>query len=254
MISDKQVVVNGLLTHYRQRTVAKSKDHVLFLHGWGDSATTFTGLQNQLNVSTIAVDLPGFGGTNAPKEVWGLNDYANFVGAFLAKTEESPRVIIGHSNGGAIAIRGLANGSLTSQSLILLASAGIRDQYKGKKKVLRLAAKGAKLLTKPLPKSTQTKLKKKAYSVIGSDLFVAEHLQETFKKVVTDDIQLDAAKVSQPTLLIYGENDTATPVRYGELLRDQMKQGKLVVLPDAGHFIHHDQAEQVTRHIAEFIG
>ena len=147
MISDKQVVVNGLLTHYRQRTVAKSKDYVLFLHGWGDSATTFTGLQNQLNVSTIAVDLPGFGGTNAPKEVWGLNEYVNFVGAFLAKTKENPQVIIGHSNGGAIAIRGLANGSLTSQSLILLASAGIRDPYKGEMKVLRLAAKGAKLLT-----------------------------------------------------------------------------------------------------------
>jgi len=248
-----QVVVDNLLTSYEQ---AGSKGPViLLLHGWGDTGATFKQLTEKLqaNYRTLVLDLPGFGGTSAPAEVWDLDDYARFVAHFLKKVDAKPDVIIGHSIGGAVAICGLAAGDLTADSLVLLASAGIRNVYKGRKKALRLVAKAAKAATAPLPKSVQTKLKKKAYKRIGSDLFVAEHLQETFKKVITYDVQADAAKLHLPVLLIYGSEDTATPVAFGELFHGAISGSRLEVLEGVGHFVHHEQPDKVFSLVNEFI-
>ncbi|HTE57858.1 MAG TPA: alpha/beta hydrolase [Verrucomicrobiae bacterium] len=247
------VVVDNLLTTYEQ---AGKGPAVLLLHGWGDSQATFAQLAKKLQTThtTIVVDLPGFGGTQPPQETWGVGDYVHFVSQFLKKID-APKLqgIVGHSNGGTIAIKGLATGELKADILVLLASAGIRDVYRGRKKMLRLAAKTAKLATAPLPKSVQTRLKKKAYKAIGSDLFVAEHLQETFKKIVTDDVQTEAATLKLPTLLIYGSEDTATPVTYGELFHVAIAGSKLQVLPGAGHFVHHDRLDEVYELVKGFL-
>jgi pimeloyl-ACP methyl ester carboxylesterase len=247
-----QVVVDSLLTQYEMQGEGKL---VLVLHGWGDQARSFGPLQRSLakRYRVLALDLPGFGGTEAPKAVWDISDYATFVAHFLHKIgEKRVYVLVGHSNGGAIAIRGLAREELMADKLVLLGSAGIRGEYKGRVKALRLLAKAGKALTLPLPKSAKQALRKKAYKTIGSDMLVAEHLQETFKRVVTDDVRADAAKLTLPTLLVYGENDDATPVRYGELFHQVIEGSTLEVLPGAGHFVHLDRPDDVLRAIQEF--
>src|SRR5260370_39081413 len=102
-----QVVVNSLLTEYSR---AGSGKVVLVLHGWADSSKGWRDFQTKLSedYDVIVPDLPGFGGTATPPEAWGLNDYAAFVGEFLQKIHVSPYAIVAHSNGGAIAVRGLA--------------------------------------------------------------------------------------------------------------------------------------------------
>ncbi len=247
-----QIVVDQLLTTYQ---LTGSGKLVVWLHGWGDSSQGSLAMQTELakKFQVLALDLPGFGATQAPAEPWGLNDYATFVQKILIKLELKPYAIIGHSNGGAIAIRGLAQGSLQARLLILLASAGIRDQYTSRKKVLRLAAKTGKALASPLPQRIQRKLRSKAYATIGSDMLVAEHLQETFKKVVTDDVQADASQITIPALLVYGYDDTATPVHYGDLLQAALRHSELHVIPNAGHFLYLDQPAIVTKLIKDFL-
>jgi pimeloyl-ACP methyl ester carboxylesterase len=248
-----QVIVDSLLTHYE--TQGKGKV-ILLLHGWGDNSKGLSGLQAALanKYKVITVDLPGFGGSQAPSTVWGLDDYARFVANFLAKINAGkPYAAVGHSNGGAIAIRGLARGWLAADKLVLLASAGIRGEYKGRVKVLRLITKAGKALTAPLPKSVKMRLRKKVYTTVGSDMLVAEHLQETFKKVVTDDVRADAAHLKLLTLIIYGDQDESTPPRYGQIFHDAVKGSRLEVLPGAGHFVHLDESEKVAKLIAEFV-
>jgi pimeloyl-ACP methyl ester carboxylesterase len=248
-----QVVVDSLLTHYEVRGEGKP---VLLLHGWADSAAGLASLQKTLGETNkvIAIDLPGFGTTQAPKEVWGLSNYAQFVAHFLEKIGVNDMaVIIGHSNGGAIAIRGLSDGSLQADKLVLLASAGIRGVYKGRIKALRVITKIGKALSSPLPKSVKRRLRAKVYKTVGSDMLVAEHLQETFKKVVSDDVRQDAAKLSQPALLVYGEADDQAPVWYGEAYHQIIRTSTLEVLPGAGHFVHLDRPAEVTKAIKEFI-
>jgi len=248
-----QVVVDSLLTHYE--VVGKGK-LVLLLHGWGDTAAGLRGLQTALSkhAQVLAVDLPGFGGTEAPKTVWGLDDYAQFVQHFLQKIDSKPlHLLVGHSNGGAIAVRGLASGTLAADKLVLLASAGIRGEYRGRLKAIRLITKAGKALTAPLPKAVKQRLRKGVYKTVGSEMLVAEHLQEIFKKVVTDDVRGDAAKLALPTLLIYGEQDEATPVAFGETFYQLIEGSTLEVLPGAGHFVHIDRPEQVVRATLEFM-
>ncbi|HEV7454231.1 MAG TPA: alpha/beta hydrolase [Candidatus Saccharimonadales bacterium] len=248
-----QVVVDSLLTHYE--TEGKGQ-LVVLLHGWGDTAAGLKGLQHALakKYQVLAVDLPGFGGTEAPQSIWGLDDYSKFIAAFLRKIDAGQvRAIAGHSNGGAIAIRGLATGVLQAGRLVLLASAGIRGTYKGRVKVLRYITKAGKALTMPLPKAIKRKLRKQVYKTVGSDMLVAEHLQGTFKKVVTDDVRDNARQLTQPALLIYGENDEATPLWYGETYHELIPVSTLEVLPGAGHFVHIDRPAEVVRAIEGFL-
>jgi pimeloyl-ACP methyl ester carboxylesterase len=248
-----QVVVDGLLVNYEMSGKGRA---VVLLHGWGDRAKTFDGLRKQLSThcTVIAPDLPGFGGSQASQIAWGLDDYVRFVAHFLEKLKvKSAYVLIGHSNGGAIAMRGLGSGTLASQKLVLLASAGVRGEYKGRLKALRLITKAGKALTAPLPAGAKRRLRTTVYKSVGSDMLVAEHLQETFKKVVTDDVQADAAKITIPTLLIYGETDEQAPVRYGELFHELIDGSTLEILPGAGHFPHLDRPHEVAKAIEGFL-
>lgn len=247
-----QVVVDSLLTQYEALGTGKL---VVLLHGWGDSAKGLRSLQRALakTYRVIALDLPGFGGTEAPNGVWGLDDYATFVAHFLHKIDAGHVFLLaGHSNGGAIAIRGLGRDILQADKLVLLATAGIRGEYKGRVKALRMITKAGKALVMPLPKTVKDRLRKKVYHTVGSDMLVAEHLQETFKKIVTDDVRADARNITQPTLLIYGEQDDATPVKYGDLFHENISDSTLEILPGAGHFVHLDRPEAVLKAMKEF--
>lgn len=247
-----QVVVNSLMTQYER--IGKGKS-IVVLHGWGDSSAGWRQVAKELaeRFEVITVDLPGFGGTQTPKEAWSLNDYAVFVGAFLKKIRVQAYAMIGHSNGGAIAIRGIAGKYMTADKLVLIDSAGIRTEYVGRKKALRLITKTGKILTKPLPASIRKQLRRKVYQKVGSDMLIVERLQETFKQIVTDDVQKDAAMLTLPTLLIYGDDDLSTPVQYGRIFHHLIAGSRLEVIPGAGHFAHLDKTETVLQMIGEFL-
>lgn len=248
-----QVVVDSLLTHYQK--TGSGKRAVLLIHGWGDTLQTFAALATELDkkYAVISLDLPGFGKTQAPSGVWGLDEYARFIKSFLYKINQSDLyAIVGHSNGGALAIHGLSRGVLKADKLVLLAAAGIRNQQKGKKRALKIIAKTGKAVTFWLPQTKKQQLRKKLYGVAGSDMLVTPHLQETFKKTVRQDVQADAAALTMPTLLVYGQKDSATPPLYGEIFHNLINTSTLEVI-NGGHFVHHDKPEQVSEIIGEFL-
>ncbi|HEY8998885.1 MAG TPA: alpha/beta hydrolase [Candidatus Saccharimonadales bacterium] len=247
-----QVVVDSLLTSYEVMGEGKL---IVLLHGWADRAAGLRSLQVALakDFRVVALDLPGFGGTQMPPEAWGLDDYAGFAAHFLKKIDAGRvHVLLGHSNGGAIAIRGLANGLLKADRLVLMASAGVRGEQKGKLTALKAVTKVGKVLTTPLPANAKRKLRGKVYEAAGSDMLVVEEMQETLKRIVVDDVRADAAKLTLPTLLLYGEDDNATPVSFGKLFHELIKGSTLKVFPNAGHFVHLDEAENVAQTVAEF--
>ncbi len=248
-----QVVVDSLLTTYERQGKGRV---VLWLHGWADTMASSRALRAELakTYDVIALDLPGFGGTQAPAEAWGLDEYVDFVAHFLAKIG-APEVYaaVGHSNGGAMVIRGVADGRLRAEKVVLLASAGIRAPKSLRNRILKSMAKVAKVALRPLPAHVRERVRGEAYARIGSDYLVAPHMQESFKKVVGEDVRGDAPQITVPALLVYGEQDTDTPVWYGELYHELMPDSTLMVLPAAGHFVYLDRPEDVRRHIEEFL-
>jgi pimeloyl-ACP methyl ester carboxylesterase len=248
-----QVIVDNLLIHYELRGDGKL---VILLHGWGDSSQGLESLIRTLSKQymVLAIDLPGFGGSQAPKSVWDLDNYADFLAQTLLKLDlKNPFAIIGHSNGGAIAMHAMAQSKIMSQKLILLGTAGIRNKNTSHKLLYASIAKIGKAGTVWLPKRQKHILRKKLYGAAGSDMLLMPALEETFKKIVNQDIQIDAAKLTVPTLLIFAQNDNAVPIEDGKKLHQLIEGSKLEILQDSGHFVHLDQPEKVQRLIGEFL-
>lgn len=248
-----QVIVDGLLTNYNQQ--GSGKKDILLLHGWGDSAKTFAAMEKHLQkrYRVTSVDLPGFGSTQIPDSVWGLSNYADFVQRFAEKLTIDPSVVVAHSNGAAVAIKAIASNELKPERLILIGAAGIRNKQKARKLGLKIIAKTGKAATFWLPKRHKKKLQAKLYGAAGSDMLNVPHLQETFKRTVKEDVQKEAASITVPTLLIYGEKDRATPPSYGELYHRLIPHSTFKLVKDAGHFVHQDEPQQVLRLIEEFL-
>ena len=249
-----QVIVDGLLTQYV--LTGKSKQLVVLLHGWGDDSRTFAKLQAKLTAQyqVLVLDLPGFGGTQPPQEVWGLDDYAAFVQAVLTKLKlKQPYAVVGHSNGGALAIRAISLGLLQPEKLVLLAASGIRTRGSVRRLALKVVAKTGRVATVWMPERYRRTLRKSLYGVAGSDILVVPQLQETFKKSVRQDVQTDAAKLHLPTLLVYAAQDRAVPLSDGQRFHRLIKDSELQVLPEAGHFVHHDRPEAVQLMVEEFL-
>lgn len=247
------IIVDGLLTHYERNGKGPL---LLLLHGWGDSAATFQNLQKQLrpHYEVVAVDLPGFGASEPPKAAWDLDNYAGFLQAFLTKlTLEQPYAVIGHSNGGALAVRAVSLEKLQPQKIILLAASGVRTNNTFKRLSLKFIAKVGNIATLWMPEKYRRALRKSLYGAVGSDMLVAPHLQDTFKKTVRQDVQADAVVIAVPTLLIYAAHDEAIPLADGKQYHDLITGSQLVVVENAGHFVHQEQPEQVQKLIEEFL-
>lgn len=248
-----QVVVSNLMTRYERVGAGKP---VVLLHGWGDSLETFKAITPQLSghYDLISVDLPGFGKTDPPQATWDLGNYAQFLKVFLEKLDIQPYAVIGHSNGGALAIHASALETLKMERLVLLAPSGVRDRQKIQRLITKIIAKVGKVATFWLPLSTRQKLQKKLYGTVGSDMLVAPHLQETFKRTVRQDIQQDARQLNLPTLLVYGDADIATPVEpIGQRLHKLIKGSRLEIIEGADHFVHQAEPMRVSKLIQDFL-
>ena len=247
------VVVNGLMTNYSK--VGKERV-VVCLPGWGDSTTAFDKLANVLKetYTVLSLDLPGFGGSQAPSQAWSLEDYANFTRDWLKKINVGKvYAIVSHSYGGSIAIAGIGDSKLDCERLVLLASAGVRDNKVLKRKTVELATKIAKYPTLVLPRHYRRKLRHKVYESVGSDMLLLPRMEQTFKMIIREDVRPRARLINVPTLLIYGSKDDQTPVSYGRLLTAAIAGSNLEIIQGAGHFLLSDSAEQVSKLVKEFL-
>lgn len=248
-----QVVVDNLLLSYHK---AGKGSRVVCLHGWGDDSTTFNQLSAKLQkkYEVLALDLPGFGGSQVPQKAWNLENYIQLVADWLKKIKvNGVYCFIGHSFGGSIATAGLVGNELKADKLVLLASAGVRNRYSMRKKMLAAAAKTGKASTFWLPKSQKQKLRKGFYKKIGSDALLDPKLEETFKEIVQRDIQAEASRINIPTLLIYGSDDQQTPLEDAKLLHKAIKNSRLEIIPGAGHFVHHEHPDQIGDLVEDFL-
>lgn len=248
-----QVVVNGQLINYAESGKGKN---ILFLHGWGSDLTSFNQLAQELSnkYRTIQIDLPGFGGSPPPDKPWHVYDYSELIKDFLEKIKvKKLEAIVGHSMGGRIAIKAVAEGQVKPNKLVLIGSAGISVSKSWRNKILFVMAKFAKVVTSPLPTRIVERLKSRLYRKIGSDYHDAGVLRPTFLNLIGEDLREDAGKIQVPTLLIYGKLDTETPVQYGRTYNNIIHHSHLEVIDEAGHYAHHDALAKTTDLIRKFL-
>ncbi|MCI8610835.1 MAG: alpha/beta hydrolase [Clostridiales bacterium] len=221
---------------------------VFLLHGWGSNKELFAPITTLLSTKyrVIAPDLPGFGKTEEPPEHWDLGSYVDFVIRFIESFRAEHVILLGHSFGGRILIKMASRTSLpfTIDKMILTGSAGILPKrsagYYMRTHLYKMgkAFLGCAPVRKVFPNALPGLQKK-----MGSSDYAAASpvMRSVFVRVVNEDLAPLLPKIREEVLLVWGENDTATPLTDGMQMEREIPDAGLAKIAGAGHYAWLDQ-------------
>lgn len=230
---------------------------VVVLHGWGCKASTMAipaAAAADGTTTVYSLDLPGFGGSAEPADVWGVEQYTAFVEKFMHAERIDKPVLIGHSFGGRISIV-YASRNVTDR-IILIDSAGIKPRRSAKYYLRVYSFKVAKhvlpiVVGKNKASQIIDKIRRKAGSADYNQ--ASPMMRAILSRVVNEDLTHLLPAIKAPTLLIWGEKDTATPLRDAKIMEKKIPDAGLVSYPEAGHYSFLDRPAQTVAVIKSFL-
>lgn len=254
------IVVDGLHIRYIDRGPADARATVLLLHGWGVDGSIYHLITDHLSdrFRMVVPDLPGFGGSQEPPAPWTLDDYADFVERFAGKLGLREVVGMGHSNGGRILIKLLSRSAspLSIRKAVLIDSAGVKPRH-GPGYYLKIYAfKTAKVFFRlPGIRSLFPHAVEKAGKRFGSaDYAKASPLmRQCMVLALQEDLTPLLPHIAVPTLLLWGKDDTATPLSDGKRMEALIPDAGLVELP-GGHYAFAESFGICSRVLDSFLG
>ena len=231
---------------------------VLLLHGWGSSFDVFGGIINLLKNScrVVAVNFPGCGNSQTMETAWNLDDYCNFVLKFMKAVDLENPIMFGHSHGGRVTLKMAASGIVNPPKIVLLDSAGLIPKKSFKQKCRAKSFKVIKnVLTLPIFRNRSEELLNKARKHYGSADYNAapKVLRETLVSLVNTDLRDILPNIKCPTLLIWGENDTATPLSDAKIIEGLIDDCGLCVIKGTGHYSFCEKPFEANAIINSFI-
>jgi pimeloyl-ACP methyl ester carboxylesterase len=219
---------------------------VVGLHGWGRDRRD---LARALDHGTRAlVDLPGFGASPAPPEVWGGAEYAALLAtAFVELELPRPRVVVGHSFGGRVAVclaaarPDLVDGVVLCGVPLLRVAPTARPSVGYR--VVRLAHRWHLVSDDAMERRRQRS---------GSADYRNAHgiMRDVLVRAVNETYEDELARIGCPVSFLWGEGDTAAPpdvARQASALVSRVVD--VEVVSEAGHDVHLQRPELVRAHV-----
>ena len=236
-----------------------SREAIVLVHGLGDEASTIweksiTLLEKEYFV--ISFDLPGFGRSSKANELYSPLNYAKFIHYIAQTYVKKPFHLVGHSMGGAIALKYTQMYKDDVVSLALIDAAGILHRYAYSK---YLATSGIDRFfdeQNGLIQGIQTpkfnhfidKITEKIDNKMTLDMDVVLSSEDLRGIVLGGSPSSVAAvalvqenfngvpqKIDTRTTLIWGEDDGIAPLQTGYTLHKLMPNSALNIIPKAGH-------------------
>jgi len=246
-----EVIVSGARIQYYERRLG-SGPVLLFLHGWRSDGLVWNKLAGLLprDYNVFALDLPGFGYSDAPPQSADLSYYVQTVVSFVEKLSLKNVVIIGHSFGGRVAIKLAAERPEWLAGLVLANAAGKENRSFGKGLKILIAK-----IVKPFfkPRFMQS-LRRRIYESLGAEDYVATpKLKNVFLRVISEDLTDLLLAIRIPTLVISGEKDVAVPKKFTFDLRDKIPDADFFMLREAGHFSFLDEPQVFVLKVEDFL-
>ena len=220
-----------------------SKKWLVFLHGWGADQNSFLWLKDcfEDNYSLLFLDFPGFGKSEKFDFKMTLNDYVFRLKEILSRFEIESLTFVAHSFGGRVAIKYLFfyQDFYKQTALCLVDSAGIlpRRGFGYWWKVYRFKSLKLKSINNV---KIRGKLEK-----FGSDDYkkLDINMRQTFISIVNEDLTKHARFLRCKTLIVWGNKDRDTKLYMARKFNRLIKDSKLVILKDAGHFCFLEKRE-----------
>lgn len=238
-----------------------SGDVVLILQGWGTNMSLYSALAAHLaqNMRVILPELPGFGETAEPREPFSADDYADFVEKLLRELGITRCSLIGHSNGGRIIMKLVTRkqSEFKYDRIVFMDSAGIVHEKTAKQKAKQASYKlGKKILNlAPVKNAFPDALDKFQSSRGSADYRAASPLMRaTLVKLVNEDFRALMPLITQPSLLIWGTEDSDTPLSDAKIFEELIPNAGLVEVQGAGHYAYLEQPQFVFRVLDSFFG
>lgn len=239
----------------------EAKVGVILIHGLGGSVDDWQNVIPALakDFHVVAFDLPGFGKSDKGSQAYSPTRYARLA-HFLADHyfQDKPYHVVGHSMGGAVALRFAAQRPLRFRRLVLVDVAGILHAQ-----VMAKFQAGSMIERQSGVPQTRGFVE----HLSGRILEQAERLPISFFEIVDtalgrehvlrgspqqiaamglagEDFSSAIASVTEPTLILWGDHDRDAPLRTGEVLAANMPHARLEIISDSGHEPMLDQADQ----------
>lgn len=251
-----QTTVDGLNINYND---IGEGEPVLLLHGWGSNIELFASMTAVLSKKyrVIAPDMPGFGLSDEPKEPWCVDDYVDFVLKFLEPFAPEKLIVLGHSFGGRVIIK-MASRELPFEieKVILVDSAGVKPKKTAVQKMKQRSYKiGRRVLeTAPVKALFPDALEEFRRSHGSADYNSATPvMRQTLVKTVNEDLVEYMPNMKMPVLLVWGENDDATPLSDAKLMEQLMPDAGLVTMKNCGHYSFLEQQFTFNKVLASFM-
>lgn len=245
---------------------------VVLVPGWPLASTTYEYTSLFLadhGYRAVALDLRGFGKSDAPYQPYSYDVWAHDILQVLRALSLRDVTLVGHSMGGAVALRHAARYGSRVGKLVLAEASAPRFVYGPHS--ADLAAGIAGLISGYATDRTAvirglTKDFFATHTDVTTDPFLQfferqcldqASLQASRAGLVAlrdTDLVPDLARVSVPTRIFHARNDTIVPYDHGEALAAGIRDARLVTFEHAGHGVYVDERDRFNRELLAFVG
>lgn len=220
---------------------------IVLLHGWGQNIEMMKPVGDHLKnaFDIIIIDLPGFGQSSEPNCVWSVYDYAECIHELLDSLNIKIPILIGHSFGGKVS---LAYASMYNVEKLVLFASPYKPEIEKlplKTKVLKCVAK-IKFL-KPLVEFFKGHMGSTDYK--NASPMMRKILVETVNLDITESVK----KIKCPTLLIWGDSDTAVSLKRAYELEQMISDSGVVVYEGCTHYAYLERLGQTINVLKSFL-
>jgi pimeloyl-ACP methyl ester carboxylesterase len=265
MLTEKTFTFDGYSMNYSESQ--QSGAPLVFLHGatlwWKDFEPLFQPLEKSWHVYTC--DMRGHGKSNRTPGKYRAVDFASDVVAFIQKQIREPVVLVGHSNGGIIALLTAAQIPELVRAVILLDPAValrnsalqsmlISDWVTGVGEILNSTRSVKEVVTAYIPNIDEAGLQETESMIRSVDPeFVTVMANNKFLDGL--DLEISLSKITCPALLLYGELELTGIVRDSDVdfIKQYIPQTVAYQIRGAGHSPHWDQTDTTLEHITNFL-
>lgn len=250
---EKEIGLEGLTV--RMEVTGEGRPLIL-MHGWGCDHTTVRSIAATaaMTHTVYNIDFPGFGGSQEPDEVWGVERYTRLIEELVVKEGLERPVLVGHSFGGRVAILYASRNEV--DKVVLVDAAGIKPSRSLGYYLKVYSFKAAKRFWQlVLGKEKAQKRIDAMRARRGSGDYAAASpmMRRILSKVVNEDLTDRLHMIKAPTLLVWGENDTATPMADARKMAKLIPDAGLVSFPGCGHYSFLDNPGQFRAVLSSFL-